>query len=875
MKKIIYFTAILLALLAGEKSVRAQSFPPVAYVWGSSPFQDSIWSIDTLTFDAVNRIAPSLSGAVVTGATGMAFDPCGLQTYIILKLAGVSGRVLATIDLSTGNCAQIGNLGDNFSSIVFDRNGQLFGLTGDGANVPETFFSIDKTTAVTSQLKTLGNGADGEILSYDPVNDMFYHWSGNNIVFYEKFPNTAPYPLTTIFTGATDGETFGALYLQPNQFLISNINTQFNYVDTVGNFSPQFGFNPDDLRGLVMPPVFASDVDTLCAANEVITIGAAAVNIFSVIYNWGDGVIDTVFSAGASHTYTAAGNYSLEVSLYNGYCAPKVYWTKSVVVINTPIVSLSGNTVICPNDSVTLVGSSGGSSQWYLDGVAVAGATNPVYSTATPGVYNMIKTNLNGCSDSAAVSLIVSNGNAPLVNLGNDTTVCGSVLLDAQNPGATYLWNTTDTTQVLLVNQSGNYYVDLTDTNGCFNSDSIFINVNALPIVTLSGNDTICAGDSTLLTGSVGGSSQWYFNGLAITGATSNSYYASAAGIYNMTKTNTNGCFDSSAVGITIEVSSFPVVTISGTDTICAGDSTLLSGSANGSSQWYFDGTAISGATGNTIYAAQAGLYNVIETNASGCADSSASGLFLVVNPKPIVTLSGDVSFCEGDSATLSGSSGGASQWYLDGSLLSGATSNTLVVYVGGSYNMTKTNTNGCSDSSGVGIVVTVNSLPLVSYVELQDTVCVSQSSITLSPGSPAGGTYTGNQVSGNLFNPSSAGIGLTTIVYSYTDSLGCASSDTSQIYVDPCSGLNDLSQNDVFNVFPNPSTGVLNIHMKLDPKEEIEVSVYTARGEMVYGRKETGRSFVIDLTAFESGVYYVQLTTNGKSVRSKVTLLY
>ena len=57
--------------------------------------RDSNWTV-------VNRIAPSLVGFTITGMNGMATDPTDGQTYVIMKVSAVSGRVLGRINLSTG-----------------------------------------------------------------------------------------------------------------------------------------------------------------------------------------------------------------------------------------------------------------------------------------------------------------------------------------------------------------------------------------------------------------------------------------------------------------------------------------------------------------------------------------------------------------------------------------------------------------------------------------------------------------------------------------------------------------------------------------------------------------------------------------------------
>jgi len=118
-----------------------------------------------------------------------------------------------------------------------------------------------------------------------------------------------------------------------------------------------------------------------------------------------------------------------------------------------PVVNVSGNVNLCPSGTNTLTGTSGGTSQWYMNGVLIPSATAHTYGAMAPGVYNMTKTNTNGCVDSAAVGITVVSVSAPVVVLGNDTAICAgtTLTLDAQNAGDTYLWTDNSTTQTLLL----------------------------------------------------------------------------------------------------------------------------------------------------------------------------------------------------------------------------------------------------------------------------------------------------------------------------------------------------------------------------------------------------------------------------------------
>src|SRR5690606_29740013 len=133
-------------------------------------------------------IHPSITGSVISGMNGMAYDPTTYKSYIIAKIG--SSRYLAEINLATGNATVMGNLGDSFSSITFDENGQLWGATGDGANNPESLYMINKTTASNTLVFAMGNGSYGEVICYNRFDDKMYHWSGDGTVVMESWPIT-------------------------------------------------------------------------------------------------------------------------------------------------------------------------------------------------------------------------------------------------------------------------------------------------------------------------------------------------------------------------------------------------------------------------------------------------------------------------------------------------------------------------------------------------------------------------------------------------------------------------------------------------------------------------------------------------------------
>lgn len=617
MKKLLLAFLTVFILCSDRQAVSSQTAlnDTRALIWGCSPFQDSMWAIDTTNWQVVTRLAPSLPSFTITGMNGMATDPTDGQTYVIMKVSAVSGRVLGRINLSTGVVTQVGNLGDNFSSITFDETGQLYGATGNGATVPETLYKIDKTTGAKTLQYAMGNGADGEIINYNRDDDHIYHWSGNGTVTFEKFPvtNVTYTPTNIPITGAAGGETFGSIYMGNNKFINSNISSSFIRVSTSGVYGTSMASLPDDLRGLVMIPYFSASDDSICE-NETLSMTAGGHQLYShLIFHWGDATFDTVVTsygvlANAAHTYSAPGTYTVNVVTWNGFVGDTIY-SYTVEVLNIPSVTLSGSPFSCGGDSVTLTGSSGGTSQWYFNGNPIVGANTNTYTTNVAGVYNMTKTNLNGCTDSAATGINLVSVANPVVALGNDGAFCGSTVLNAANSGATYLWNDNSAQQTLTATTSGTYFVVVTDSNGCSGSDSISVTINDFPVVNLGADTALCGGSITMNAGNQGATFLWNDN------STAQTLNASSSGIYFVTVTDSNVCSTTDSIQIT--VNALPVLTLSATSTnVCFDDAdvTLNATPVGGT----FSGP---GVTGNLFTPSLAGngtqtvIYSFTDTN--------------------------------------------------------------------------------------------------------------------------------------------------------------------------------------------------------------------------------------------------------------------
>lgn len=421
-------------------------------LFGSSPFQDSLWGFDMVNQTVVYRSAPSLPGFTVTGITSITTHPCTETIYAVVKVSGVTGRVLCTFDPKTDQLTQIGNLGSNVSSISFTSDGTLFGTNGNGAAAnPETLFEINPTTGVMTLVSALGNGVDGEVICYDNQNDRFYHFSGNGTAIMETFPTPTVFPSAVTVTGVSpslgSGEVFGALYWGNDSVLISTISSNFRFASSTGVLGPVLFNTPDDMRGLAMGYrwIDLNGPDTICA-NETTSLTAKG----GQAYQW---TLDGSTIPGAtSATYnpTATGWYNCIITRDTLNCsatpADTAWFGKMITVNPLPVVDVqpAGSNYLCATvTSITLTGTPAGATyQWYGDGVALVGETNDTYVASAAGAYNLLVTDANGCSDSLASSISVML--APLsvqTPVGSDTICAPNTVTISVTPGAdSYQW---------------------------------------------------------------------------------------------------------------------------------------------------------------------------------------------------------------------------------------------------------------------------------------------------------------------------------------------------------------------------------------------------------------------------------------------------
>lgn len=168
-------------------------------------------------------------------------------------------------------------------------------------------------------------------------------------------------------------------------------------------------------------------------------------------------------------------------------------------------------------------------------------------------------------------SITIYMNASPALDLGADTTVCpgNQVTLDAGAGMATYNWNNgVSTAQTFAGTPGTNYFVEVSNVEGCFAYDTISIAAGVMPVIDLGPDTVICEG--TLLTvdaGNVGSTYGW-------STADTAQIITVGAGSYSVTVTNADGCVDSG--GIVITENPLPTISLGNDLTICVNQFVLL-----------------------------------------------------------------------------------------------------------------------------------------------------------------------------------------------------------------------------------------------------------------------------------------------------------
>jgi hypothetical protein len=314
----------------------------------------------------------------------------------------------------------------------------------------------------------------------------------------------------------------------------------------------------------------------------------------------------------------------------------------------------------CIGTILTLTATPAGGT-WVSNNPASASvvASTGVVTTYGSGIIDFSYISSLGCTNTTSKLTLLPrpsiNSILPAICVGRNTTI-------SPNPAlGTGTWTNLTPTKV---SRSGATVTGIsegvakllfTETATTCVSDTLKITVNPRPIITLTGNDSICVGSTATITPSTGGAWSSANNSIAtinnsgiVTGVSPGFTYV----VYTSTST---GCASDPSASIT--VLPLPTVGIAGSDSICIGNTTTLSPTTGGT--WANSNPAVANATnGGAVTGVSPGIARFIFTETTlGC--QSLATPILMVMPNPVIALTGPTKITVSKTTTLSANTTG------------------------------------------------------------------------------------------------------------------------------------------------------------------------------------------------------------------------
>ncbi|MBK8808131.1 MAG: SprB repeat-containing protein [Bacteroidales bacterium] len=428
-------------------------------------------------------------------------------------------------------------------------------------------------------------------------------------------------------------------------------------------------------------------------------------------------------------------------------------------------------------------------------------STTAMISGLPAGTYNVTVTDTKGCTDITRIGVtepaVVSMNFVALLPQGLNVSCNG--LCDAQvqvtaaggtAPYPTYAWS-----QVGVGNSStaalcsGKTYVTITDANGCTGKDSVMIGAPLQISTVVTGVNVLCKGESTGSASVVASNGftpynyQWS-DALSQSGANATGLIA---GKYYVTVSDVNSCsvvdsitITEPALGLSLTATSVAASCFSSAD----GSLSLVVSGGTLTSWIDYQYAWSTGATTASVNGLVAGTYTVTVTDQNGCTIDTS---LVVTAPTELIAstvLINNVSCNSGSDGSVSVSAIGGTPNYTY--LWDDASASTTAMISGlpaGTYNVTVTDTKGCTDITSIG--VTEPAVVSMSFTALLpqglnvscNGLCDAQVQVTASGGTAPYPTYAWSQV--GVGNSSTAALCSGKTYVTITDSKGCTGNDS------------------------------------------------------------------------------------------------
>lgn len=299
-----------------------------------------------------------------------------------------------------------------YNTADITSDGRIFAMTGNGAATPAQVVEVD-LAAGTETVVATSNAPAGLAwaIEYNPDSSQLYIFAANDLavagagVYTMEVDTWTQGYYTSIFD---DSEVHGALRNVNGDYIITCYGGEIWNVDN-GTFAGSNNITSSyAIMDIEQLDLIIEDDAGLCPnAASVIDLTA---RYASNSYKWYMDGVEMPTETTNTLSVSAAGTYRVLYEIGSGTGFYMFSEEVTITEFAVPVVTITqaiNDTALCPGDTIVLQGANGGTLQWYLDGNIIVGANANTYGATVAGVYQQMKTNMSGCSDTAAVAYVI------------------------------------------------------------------------------------------------------------------------------------------------------------------------------------------------------------------------------------------------------------------------------------------------------------------------------------------------------------------------------------------------------------------------------------------------------------------------------------
>lgn len=375
-----------------------------------------------------------------------------------------------------------------------------------------------------------------------------------------------------------------------------------------------------------------------------------------------------------------------------------------------PPITCISDTTICPGGSAQLNATSGFTSYTWTPSNSLSNPniSNPISSPSVTTQYVVTATtldsNLQVCTSKDSVIVIVKPRTVPVLNLGNDITLCTSGVhtFNAGGGFLSYSWNDGSSGSSYTAFGPGKYWVTVRDSCGGIQSDTVRIILGPTPILNMLSDTTICISDSIILTFSGGSyiSYQWSpANGLSCVHCPYPYANPISTTQYYLFASTIDGCIAKDSILVRVNQNIPTSLIISNQDEVCSlnNGEIHINGVQGGIPPFLFSINNNSFTSLTDYFNLGANTYGITVKDSVGCVFKTS--VTIVDNPGPsgVSAIIGNSTNCESIGSIILGNVNGGTPPYLysfNQSIFTGITSYTSLNI--GTYTVSVKDSNDC-----------------------------------------------------------------------------------------------------------------------------------------------------------------------------------